>query len=416
MTTAESRVNLREELIFLLNQATELEHSLCCSYLFTAFTLKSKVEDGLPEAAIPVVKGWKDTFVSIAIEEMFHLTLINDLLVGLGAAPNFDRPNFPHGCSYYMPEVHIELHPFSEETMRHFVAIEQPTGGNLPFRRNPELRIGVHGARTNEIGPDAFILQSQGDVYDLVLEGLDAMKERIGEDKLFIGPPTSPALERFLTGSGWEVMRTVEAAKRNLARIVEEGEGGHADSANSHHARFTAILYEYLRLKDEYPGIEPAFPVLDNPFARTPPEVSGALNFNVLHDEFAVQVSDLFNVVYTTMLNLLARFFIVDTETDQQAGTLMNTSMMVMGRALAPLGELLVRLPAGEGHPNNTAGPSFVVGTMHPLPYKESAWFVLQERFNELAEYATKLSEKNDEAKPLLSVGQNLGRVAKMLR
>ncbi|MGE0056878.1 MAG: hypothetical protein AB7T32_02720, partial [Dehalococcoidia bacterium] len=146
------------------------------------------------------------------------------------------------------------------------------------------------------------------------------------------------------------------------------------------------------------------------------PEVTGAQNINVLHDEIAVQVSDLFNEVYTTMLNLLARFFIVDTETDQQAGTLMNTSLMVMGRALAPLGELLVRLPAGEGHPNNTAGPSFVVGTMHPLPYKESAWYVLQERFNELAEYATKLSESRDEAKPLLSVGQNLGRVAKMLR
>ena len=31
----------REELIFLLNGAAELEHSLACSYLFTAFSLKS---------------------------------------------------------------------------------------------------------------------------------------------------------------------------------------------------------------------------------------------------------------------------------------------------------------------------------------------------------------------------------------
>ena len=30
----------REELIYLLSEASELEHGLCCSYLFTAFSLK----------------------------------------------------------------------------------------------------------------------------------------------------------------------------------------------------------------------------------------------------------------------------------------------------------------------------------------------------------------------------------------
>ena len=222
---ADNRVSFREELIFLLNQATELEHSLCCSYLFTAFSLKSKVEDGLPEAAVPVVKGWKDAFVGIAIEEMFHLTLINDLLVGIGAAPNFDRPNFPHGCSYYMPEVHIELHPFSEATMRHFVAIEQPTGGNLPFRRNPELRIGVHGSRINEIGPDAFILQSQGDVYDLVLEGLDAMKERIGRGQAVHRPADSagPRALRHRLGLGGDAVRRCGKAEPRADRRGRRG-------------------------------------------------------------------------------------------------------------------------------------------------------------------------------------------------
>jgi hypothetical protein len=414
MTTA-SRVTLREELIFLLNQATELEHSLCCSYLFTAFSLKSSVEDGLPEEAVPIVKGWRDAFMGIAIEEMFHLTLINDLLVGVGGAPNLDRPNFPHGCSYYMPELHIELHAFSEETMRHFIAIEQPTGGDDLLHHNPELRLGVHGKRINEIGPDAHVLASQGDVYELVIEGLEAMIERVGEDKVFIGPPPSPALERFLTGSGWEPMRSLAAAKRNLDRIVEEGEGGMVSGANSHHARFNSILFEYIRVKDKYPDFVPAFPVLDNPFARTPPEVSGAVDIGLLNDTLAIQVSDLFNEVYTAMLNLLARYFIVGSETEQEAGMLMNTSMMAMGRVLAPLGDLLVRLPAGSNHPGHTAGPSFVVGTLHPLPYKESAWYLLHERFGELADYATRLSAENPDAASLAPVGQTLARISKML-
>jgi hypothetical protein len=415
MTTA-SRVTLREELIFLLNQATELEHSLCCSYLFTAFSLKSSIEDGLSRETVDVVKGWKDTFIGIAIEEMFHLTLINDLLVGVGGAPNLDRPNFPHGCSYYMPELHIGLNPFSEETMRHFVAIEQPTGGDDQLSHNPDLRLGVHGKRINEIGPDAHVLASQGDVYELVLEGLETMSGRVGEEKVFVGPPTSPALESFLTRSGWQPMRSLEAAKRNHDRIVEEGEGGLVSGANSHHARFNAILFDLLRMKGHFPDFEPAFPVLDNPFARTPPEVSGPVNLSLLNDEFAIQVSDLFNEVYTAMLNLLARYFIVDTETDQQAGMLMNTSMMVMGKALAPLGEMLVRLPAGTNHPNRSAGPSFVVGTMHALPHREAAWYLLHERFGELADYATRLgAAKGNAGAPLASVGDALARVSKML-
>jgi hypothetical protein len=413
--TTESRVTLREELIFLLNQATELEHSLCCSYLFTAFTLKSGIEDGLKEDTLEIVKGWKDTFIGIAIEEMFHLTLINDLLVGVGGAPNLDRPNFPHGCSYYMPELHIGLNPFSEETMHHFVAIEQPTGADEELHHNPDLRLGVHGKRINEIGPDAHVLASQGDVYELVLEGLETMIARVGEDKVFIGPPPSPALEHFLTGSGWQPMRSLAAARHNLERIVEEGEGGLVSGANSHHARFNTILFEYLRVKGRFPDFEPAFPVLDNPFARTPPEVSGPTSLNLINDDFAVQVSDIFNEVYTSMLNLLARYFVVSGETEQEAGLLMNVSMMVMGKALAPLGDMLVRLPAGSSHPGRTAGPSFVVGTLHPLPYKDSAWYLLHERFGELADYTTRLSASRPEAAALAPIGEALARVSKML-
>ena len=89
---------------------------------------------------------------------------------------------------------------------------------------------------------------------------------------------------------------------------------------------------------------------------------------------------------------------------------------MVMGKALAPLGELLVRLPAGEGHPNRTAGPSFVVGTLHPMPYKESAWYVLQERFGELRDHADQLAASgNEQASALLPVRQSLDRVVRML-
>ena len=54
------KITLREELIFVLNHASELEHSLCCSYLFTAMTLKDKADEGLtPETLIPLA-GYVD--------------------------------------------------------------------------------------------------------------------------------------------------------------------------------------------------------------------------------------------------------------------------------------------------------------------------------------------------------------------
>ena len=36
----------REELLYLLGEAAELEHSVCCSYLYAAFTSRPTPEKG----------------------------------------------------------------------------------------------------------------------------------------------------------------------------------------------------------------------------------------------------------------------------------------------------------------------------------------------------------------------------------
>ncbi len=407
------RVSLREELIFLLNEATELEHSLCCSYLFMSFSLKSTLAEGLTEETVGSVRRWKRVFNDIAIQEMMHLAMINDLLIAVGSAPNLDRPNFPHGCSYYMPDLNIELQAFGEMPLRHFVAVEQPTGGTFPLQINPALVGRVEGDDDNEIGPDPYHLASQGDVYDLVLAGLRDMVARLGEENVFIGPPATDALRRFLQSYGWEPIRDLATAEQALTHIVAEGEGGAGDSADSHHWRFASVLEEYLTLKEKDPAFSPAFPVLSNPFARTPPEANGAVN--LIDDEFAIQVSDLFNEVYTAMLQLMARFFVTTDETEEEASNLCDASIEAMAGALLPLGELLVRLPAGVNNPNMTAGPSFVVRTLHPLPYKTAAWKLLHERFGELRDYTGQLAIGSPHPERLAKVGEALSRVTRML-
>ena len=41
------RVESREELVYLLGEACELEHGLLCEYLYAQFSLKRSVEEGV---------------------------------------------------------------------------------------------------------------------------------------------------------------------------------------------------------------------------------------------------------------------------------------------------------------------------------------------------------------------------------
>ena len=57
----------REELLYLLGEAAELEHSVCCTYLSAAFTLRAEPGAGLADEQVPIVAGWKRTINQIAL-------------------------------------------------------------------------------------------------------------------------------------------------------------------------------------------------------------------------------------------------------------------------------------------------------------------------------------------------------------
>jgi hypothetical protein len=338
------------------------------------------------------VQGWRQVFMEIAIDEMMHLAVVNNLLVSLGAAPHFDRPNFPHDCAYYMPDLFIDLQPFNEETMRHFIAVEQPTGSSEPFPHTAAEFQRIEGMLENRIGADPHDLDSQGDLYNLIATGLRQLCLRLGEDKTFIGPAPRPAFKDFMTSSGWRPITDLRSALHAIAQIVEQGEGASGDNPDSHYWKFRRILAAHLDLKTQDPEFAPAYPVLANPFGRTPPEAQGKVN--LVDNDLAVHVGDLFNEVYGSLLLVLGRFFAPSEETEEEAQTLCNISMELMKDALLPLGDFLVQLPAGPQNPDHHAGPSFVLRTVHTLPYKHAAWQLIQERLGELSNHALLLSKQ----------------------
>jgi ferritin-like protein len=60
----------REALIYMLCQAAELEHGIMCQYLFAAFSLKQRTDEGLTPEELEAVTRWRDTIAHVATEEM----------------------------------------------------------------------------------------------------------------------------------------------------------------------------------------------------------------------------------------------------------------------------------------------------------------------------------------------------------
>ena len=115
------RVEHREELVWLLAQACELEHGLMCEYLFAQFTLKRTQQEGLSVQQLAKVAAWERVIVDVTKQEMLHLALAANLLTAIGAAPHLQRPNFPILSRWYPPGVQVALLRFGEPALRHFL-------------------------------------------------------------------------------------------------------------------------------------------------------------------------------------------------------------------------------------------------------------------------------------------------------
>src|SRR5262247_3429220 len=123
-------VESRDQLVYLITQACELEQGVLCEYLFALYSLKRDPQDGLASQQHAQVARWGRTLSKVAIQEMQHLALATNLLTALGAVPHLHRPNFAIRCQWYPPDVRLALVPFGEAALRHFMYLG--TAGQMP--------------------------------------------------------------------------------------------------------------------------------------------------------------------------------------------------------------------------------------------------------------------------------------------
>src|SRR5690349_10132348 len=99
----------REALIYMLCEAAELEHGIMCQYLFASFSMKQDPGEGLTEDQVAAVRRWRARISHVAVQEMLHLALVQNLLSAVGAAPHLSRPNFPQPAGHYPAGVNLTL-------------------------------------------------------------------------------------------------------------------------------------------------------------------------------------------------------------------------------------------------------------------------------------------------------------------
>jgi Ferritin-like len=386
----------REALIYMLCEAAELEHGIMCQYLFAAFSLKQREDEGVTADALEAVGRWRKVIAHVATEEMLHLALVQNLLSAIGAAPHLARPNLPAPARHYPAGVNLTLVPFGEPALRHFMFLERPEGMELQGARG--IDAPVHEAvplmAERDLVPQPQDFATVGHLYRSIEHGIDHLAEKFGERNLFVGPPRAQATSEYFHWPELVAVTDLASAHRAIDTILEQGEGARGNWQNAHFGQFVQILDEYRQLKTANPDFEPARPVL---FATVRPSEHDDTVPRIT-DGVASRCTDLFNVGYEVLLQMLQRYFAHTEETDAQLATLSSAAVALMVGVLKPLGDLITTLPVGPEQPGMTAGPSFELfyENDYLMPHREAAWALLEERVREAANFCDLIQGSGD--------------------
>lgn len=372
----------RDYAILLLHVGAEIEHALMVQYLYAAYSL------GGPQVAPAqqeLVRGWQETLLGIAKEEMGHLITVQNILRLIGGPLCLDREDFPYDSEFY--PFSFKLERFSRISLAKYVYAESPEdfsgpladeikaiaqdGSSLPLVRVGKLydRIATLFADTTlirdaDLRAATYPFQASWDEWGRGYHG-GARGNTSGA-----GPAGTPDVIIRPVASRNDALAAIEA-------IAQQGEAPKSqDSATpSHFARFLRI-YEEL---NKHPELAPARPVPDNPYAPADLDGDGTTaerpGTAITHPE-ARAWAHLHNVRYRMLLTYLTHTYRITDGASavghpSPRGFLIHSTFgeMYIIRAIAGL---LVRTPLGEEPGDDrVAAPPFEMPYTLELPADE---------------------------------------------
>ncbi len=369
-----------EELHHALRIASELEHGLCCQYLFAMFSLKRLPADlgKLPgeitaedARLLDATQSWAGTILHVARQEMEHLGIVLNLQAATGMPPHLSRPDFPVPQGTYPIDAHFCLEKLDETNLNRFVFYEKPDDVPDAFQ-DPGCC-----ADDSLTLVEPLALQSHGglsfhSVQELYQEILNAFFALDPAD-VFAGDPARQVISTEVQwGAAVDVRAAVytrETAEQAIQQIVREGEGrliepelaaGPDEVAKSHYQHFLDIRKAYLEMGGD--SANTTMPVGCNPW---PGQRTGC---TPVTNPVTRRVMDFFDAGYHLMVAMIRDFFLEyrsyygffpPWEPVAKPGALFHAAFFpLMTLLVRPVGEMLCRLPAGDS-PDVTAGPAF---------------------------------------------------------
>ncbi len=402
----------REQLFHLLAEAAEIEHTLMCSYLYAAFSLKRGTAEGLMASQAEAVERWRKAILAVATDEMVHLVLVSNLAVAIGGRPHFNRPNFPVAPGYFPSGVVVKLTPFSPETLEHFVYLERPQGMDLSDGEGFEHPQEYTREEAYEgLMPSVQDYATVGRLYDALRLNLSACSQRLGESALFIGPVAGQVTRELVDLEGISPIVDLRTALLAIDTIVEQGEGSPSSRDDSHYERFVAIQNEYASMCAQDPNFAPAWPAATNPVMRRPPEPEDKV---FIDDPAAARVLDFANAVYGQLLRFLTQAFGRPAEEGANAQKAVLDAAVDLMHVLARAGVALARMPATSSGADINAGMTFtMLRHLEPLMNGDSEHLLTMERMHELAHGARQASRF---APSLIGVDHAIAKIADSLQ
>ncbi len=371
------RPESRDQLLALLADACELEHSLACCYLYSAFSLKQDLAEGLDWRRQQLVRRWASEIYFIASQEMLHLAQAWNLLTAIGGSPYSSRPGFPQAADLYPMHLPIVLERFGAPSLKRFALYERPSD-----RKPRELReMAEFGGLP---GDSVFEYNGVAQLYLAIREAFETLPEQ----DLFVGDPCQQVSAETI---GFPALNTVtgrQSALDAVAMISAQGEGTPTDHVDCHFGVFKRILGELAEAGD---GLDPVRHV----------------SSDAEQDDLTKAVSEAFDAVYVLMLRMLQHCF--DTGSDLFA----RIAVELMVRVIKPVGEALC-LVSEPGH--DPHGPGFDITRHLALPRDDrTAQLIARERAVEISSDLQNISAAPGSPARLGSAASNLAELADRL-
>ena len=360
----------RDQLVAMLCEAAEVEHCLMCTYLYGAFSLKQRADEGMTETEVAAVRRWRATVIDIAIDEMLHLALVNNLLISLGATPHYGRFNFPINPGVFPADVAVALAPFDADMLDHFIYLERPRDSSERDGAIISKAKYQRGVIEGRLMPFADDYDTVGELYEGIAASFAALEEQhaAAATPLFIGPASAQLTESDFRLPGLQPVASAADVRRVVDTIVHQGEGSSKETTHSHYAKFRAIREEWRSLHEARTEFVPYRAAARDPVMR-PPVVSSPRVHIIAKP--AAPLLDVGNAAYGLMLRLMT--FMPDaSRCARNERPIAADQVLLLMRAVTEIGSRLTDLPARPGEHSARAGITFTL-SRGPLGFGSAA-------------------------------------------